>query len=267
MHQLAVDVPEVPGIGGEQTAIAQAVDQARHPAGQPVDLGDGSGTEDFRPQAGDAQAVADVALGLLAGHRLEVEAGRDALVELAQVLALEHLPELRLADQDDLQQLVLGGLQVGQQPHLFEHRRGQVLGLVDDQHRTAPLGVGVEQVPVEGVDKDLEALGLFGVGDSQLVADAGHQLGLGQPGIEDQRDIDGVGELFDHAPADHRLAGPHLAGQQHEAAPLVGPVQQVGQRLLVPGAGVQVARVGGQRERGLFDAEVFGIHGPYTKVR
>ena len=66
--------------------------------------------------------MCDVSVGVVAAERTEVVARRDALRELAQLFAREHLVELRLAEQDDTQQFSLVGLEVGEQADLFQHR-------------------------------------------------------------------------------------------------------------------------------------------------
>ena len=84
--------------------------------------------------AGDAQPVRDVSGNTLAVERLQTAARGHALVELAHLRQLQLRPQLELADQHDLQQL-LRRLEVGQDANLFEQRRRQILRLVDDEHR------------------------------------------------------------------------------------------------------------------------------------
>src|SRR5262245_45370506 len=84
--------------------------------------------------ARNAQTMHDVALGLEPVERREVVADRDALPELAQLLAIELLAKLGLADEDDLQQLALVGLEVGQEPDLLEQLGLEVLGLIDQEN-------------------------------------------------------------------------------------------------------------------------------------
>ncbi len=63
----------------------------------------------------------DVLRCLVTAQRLEVIATGNALGELSQVIPGEQVTEFRLADQDDLQQLLLGGLEIREQAHLLEH--------------------------------------------------------------------------------------------------------------------------------------------------
>ena len=59
--------------------------------------------------SGHVNAVADVAVGLAPIERLEVVPDRDPL---AQARSVEDVAEFRLADQDDLKQFLLIGLQI-----------------------------------------------------------------------------------------------------------------------------------------------------------
>ncbi len=80
-------------------------------------------------------------------------AHRDPLSELAKFVAIESVSKLRLADEDDLQQLVLISFEVGQQPDLLEQLVRHVLRFIEeeDDHHS---GVGaIEQELVEPLDQ------------------------------------------------------------------------------------------------------------------
>ena len=124
------------GVGAEQRAVGQQVDAPRHAARTLVDAL-------HAPCASNGNAPARPATprrwrrylhGLGFGQRVEVVARDHALRQLLELGPREHRAQLGLADQDDLQQLALVGLQVGQQAQLLEHVGRQVLRLVDDQH-------------------------------------------------------------------------------------------------------------------------------------
>ena len=84
-----------------------------------------------------------------------MEARDHALRQLLEVGPLEHRAQLGLADEDDLQQLPLVGLEVGEQAQLLEHVDRQHLRLVDDEDVVLADGVGLEQEVVERVDVGL----------------------------------------------------------------------------------------------------------------
>ena len=62
----------------------------------------------------EAQAMADIARGLIACKRAQAVLERDALPELAHRFARQQNVELRLAEQHDLQKPVLFGLEIGE---------------------------------------------------------------------------------------------------------------------------------------------------------
>ena len=153
------DVDHVPAVrvGAEHDAIAEQVDAPRHPARNLVDALQRLAVERDRPRhAGDREAVANVVLGLLGRERLQVKARDDALRELLEVGPLEHRAQLGLADQDDLQELALVGLEVRQQAQLLEHLGRELLRLVDDQDVVLADCVRLQQEVVEGVDIGLD---------------------------------------------------------------------------------------------------------------
>ena len=97
----------------------------------------------------------DVRPRVVHGERLEVIAGRDALGELTEILALEQRDQLGLADQDDLQKLLSRRFQIREEPDLLEHLGREILRLVDDDDRASAARVRIEQVAIERVDERL----------------------------------------------------------------------------------------------------------------
>ncbi len=71
-------------------------------------------------RSGHRQTVAQIGFGLRFAERGQVEARGDALGQLAQVFASEHVAQFGLTEQNDLQQLLRGSFQIGQQAHLFQ---------------------------------------------------------------------------------------------------------------------------------------------------
>ena len=126
---LALSLHERP----EQRAVAEDVDQTRHPAAEALQPADHRRGEKILAGSGNLEPVPDIRARLLARERPEVEAGRHPLRELTQFRSGERGAQLGLAHQDDLQQFAAARLEVGEQPHLLEHRRAEVLRFVDDQ--------------------------------------------------------------------------------------------------------------------------------------
>jgi hypothetical protein len=255
------------GEGAQQGAVADDVDQARHATRQSPHLAQGAVREHFLRGTGDAQAVTHVGRGLVAGERIEVVTTGDALRELPQLGAVQHLAQLGLADQDDLQQLLGLGLEVGQQAHLLEHVGREVLRFVDHQHHASALGVCLQQAETEQVDQVLEAaLGARLHRDAQLLADGQQEFCGGHARVQDQRDLGVLGGLGQQRAHHRGLAGADFTGQLDEAARLVDAVHQVRQGLRMPFREEQVARIGRDR-KGLFvQSEKRGVHGYLRSV-
>ncbi len=248
------------GVGAEQGPVAEGVDESRHAARQAMHVPERAGVEDFPAAAGQRQPVPHIGVRIGLGQGQQVVARRDALGQLVQLLAGQALDQLGLSDQDDLQELLLLGLQIREQAELLERADAQVLGFVHDQDRTALVGVSRQQMAPEGVDERLPTGRGRLVLRAQLVADGGQQLLGREQRIEDQRDVDALGEPIEEQAAYGRLAGPDLAGELDEAAVLLDAVEQMGERLLVTRAQVDEARVGRIRERSLAETEVRDVH-------
>ena len=156
----------------EQRAIADHVDDSWHATREPVNFPERGGRERLGGGARHAHAVLDVTPRFLGGERVEVIPGGDALRELAQFRPREQITQLGLPDQDDLQQLGRRRLEIGEQPHLFERVRAQVLRLVDDQHDAPSARVRVQQSAADQVHQQLDAAAPgLGYRDPQLLAD------------------------------------------------------------------------------------------------
>ncbi len=59
------------------------------------------------------------------------------MIELPQFRLVQHVEQVQLSDDHDLQQLLIVGLEVRKDANLFEHVGRQVLRFVDDQHGAA----------------------------------------------------------------------------------------------------------------------------------
>ncbi len=174
----------------EQGTIANNVDDPRHSAREAIHLVKRRRGEQFVGGASDAEPVSHVRRRLVLGQRIQVVAAGHALCQLAQLITRQQLPQLRLPDQDDLQQFLRVGLEVREQTHLLEDLGRQVLGFIDHDNHATSSGVGAQQVLVEDIDQILAALGR-GVGHSNadLLADGQQELQGGHARIQDQRDF------------------------------------------------------------------------------
>ena len=227
-----------------------------------MDLVQGMRRKDFLLRTRDTQAMPYVAFGLLARQRLQVIASGDALRELAQLRAVQQFAQLRLPDQDDLQQLLRGRFQIREQSHLLQYIDGQVLRLIDQHDDASALRVGVEQPPIERVDHLLDTV-VIGFWDlqPQLLTDGLQEFDSRYARIQNHGDV-GVMRNPGQERAHHcGLAGTYLAGELNEAAGFVDAVEQMRECLRVALAQVEIARIRCNGE-GLFaETEEAGIHG------
>ena len=157
----------------------------------------------------------DVAERLPFGKGAQATADADALVELAQVGPRELGLELGLAGKDDLQELPVRGLERGQDADLLERTHAHLLCFVDHDHDGLALTTRGQEVLAEHGHQlaprrstPLEA---------EVVQDRADQLGLRQVGIEHQHALRLRGQLAEQRAAERRLAGPHVAEQEHDA--------------------------------------------------
>src|SRR5205085_8659676 len=86
---------------------------------------------------------------------LQLVPNRDALVQLPQFRRPQQRRQVQLADEDDLDQLLLVGLEIRQDADLFEDLQRQVLRLVDDHHRAGAERDQREEKVVQRVDEIL----------------------------------------------------------------------------------------------------------------
>ena len=172
----------------------------------------------------------------------------DALAELPQAPVAELLAQLRLPDEHDLEQLGPAGLEVGEHPDVLEHRPGQVLGLVDDQDDAAARLVLLQQDWLRASTCGPPPLGK---GDLEVAEHDLEKLLEGQVRVEDEHGLDARAQPRQDVADQRGLPGPHLAEDQDEAPPLLDPVGDVRERLLVRLAREQVLRVRGEPERAL----------------
>ncbi len=257
---------------GYERIVAKDVDLPGGAAGVVVDSFQGRPAEQGLRILGPglAQAVQNVVPALLFGQGLEDGPDGDALLELPELGTVQLALQLRLADEEDLQQLVRARLQVGQHAQVLHGLDGHVLRLIDDQDDVvAPLVLANEhRVQVVHQIRDLVLGGLLllarGLGqwDAELGVDVLQQGLEGQVGVENK---DGL-HLVLHAAllqkgSEHRgLAQPHLADHGHEPLAVLQPVDHGGKGLLVAGAQIEEARVRGDVEGLALETVVGEVH-------
>src|SRR5262249_34854331 len=97
--------------------------------------------------------------------------------------------------------------------------------------------------------------------DAEVLQDALQQIFLGKKRIEHQRRERGAIDLLEERPAQRRLAGPDVAGDDDEAlAPADGVLQQI-ERVGVRTAAIEILRIRRQAERLLGESVILLVHG------
>src|SRR5207249_2741148 len=171
---------------------------------------------------GHAEPVVDVLLGIVGAQRFQPVEDRDALAELTQLGAGELLLELRLSDEEELDQLVALILEVGEQADLLELVALEVLRLVENQDRVVSARAGLPQEPLERRNR----LGLAeraGVREPEAQADVLEQLVTRQRGVGDERYDRARLVLGEHVVERGGLSGADLACDQDERLEILDP--------------------------------------------
>jgi hypothetical protein len=88
-----------------------------------VQLAQGRARKEGPIHARYGEPVLDVGRRILGTEGIEMITGGNALIELSQARVVQHIAQLRLSHQEDLQQLVFGRLQIGQQADLLQDPR------------------------------------------------------------------------------------------------------------------------------------------------
>ena len=135
---------------------------------------------------------------------------------------------------------------------------GQILRLVDDQHRVAARRGLFDEKPVQHRARLQHAESRRC--EAKFDGDGLHQQVRVRRRIEDERAGPGITERFEHRPADCRFARANLAGQLHEALPLANAVEQMVEGLAMFRAEKKKPRIGRHLERRFLQAVIFQIH-------
>src|SRR5450432_3642183 len=153
----------------------------------------------------------------------------DALAQLAQARIVELVPELRLSDENDLQELALVGLEVREESDLLEELGLEILRLVDEEHDVVVARGLVEEILIQEVlvPGPVE----LARPQPELDQDRSGELGAGQDRIQDQSGMDGRTELLEHRACHGRLARSDFPRDLDEALALPDAEEDVVERL------------------------------------
>ena len=204
-----LDLARALGKGRQQGLVGQQVDGADAPTRGLGQLAQRARLEQ-RPAlpARPAQAVLDVGRSIGAVQGLQLKAVHHPVAHLAQLGQGQQRVQLGLAEEHDLQQLVLGRFQVGQELDLLQRFGRHGLRLVDEHHRAPPLGVALQQSLLDSQHQGL-TLG------------RGLQTPIGNQGLQDfTRTERGVGQIDQIDLIARQALGQHAAQHGFAAADL-----------------------------------------------
>ena len=214
----------------QQTHVAEVVDSSRHALCLSMNLLEGITGEDLPLRAGPGKPEVDVLHHLVEGERAQMVADGDPGVELFD--PLDDPAQLRLADEQQVEQEPVVELVVEQQPDLLEIRRREQLRLVDDEERHLVLleiphhhlAQRVQQI-VLGVRRRVEA---------ELVEDLADELDGLEHGVRDETHVIFLlGEVLDESAGKRRLSATHVPREQRGPLAAHDGVRQAGHRLAV----------------------------------
>jgi hypothetical protein len=168
--------------------------------------------EDSSLAAGDEEMVFDVADGGLQVERREVKRDANALTQGIEGSKAEFEGQVRLTEEDENE--AGGGVHLGveQEAELFEQIRGELVGLINDEDRTAALTVGVVEGIAELGQHLAEGVSRFNLKAQQDLAieDGGIEMGIGQVNDGEELAVEGMSESAQSS----RLSDADIAGNQ-----------------------------------------------------
>ena len=206
-------------------------------------------------RARDAQPGPDILARFARGQRRDLAAQPDPLLELLELGEVELGLELRLTHEQDLQELVRRGLEVREQPDLFQRRGVEVLRFVEDEDGVL---AGPFALDEEVVQRDEPPrLRRLAIGNPKVREDVLENAVKRERGVEDEGDRGLSVEPLPKGVEQGGLSRAHLAGQDHEAFALLDTVLELGERLLMPRTHVEEFGIRGRVE-GLLAESVEG---------
>ncbi len=183
----------------------------------------------------------------------------DALLEGPVFRGCDNVEEFLLPHEEDIQQLSIGILDVGEQPDFLQQGLVQTLGLVDDKQGIASGGAGLAQELFEVEQK----INLVRVASAHAVGgrDKVEKRHGGQARILDGGHDNILVELAEQGADEGGLAGAHAPGKQQKSLAVAHAVDQYRQGLPVLAPQPQEGRVGADLERLLRQSVEVAVHG------
>ena len=174
--------------------------------------------------------------------------------------------ELGLTDEQDLQDLLVRRLEVGEEPDLLEGVRIEILGLVEDQDGVLAGALALDEEILKR-EKPLGRRCFPRLADAEVLQEVLEDPVEVEHRIGDERDGGRLVQSFEQCLEQGSLAGSHLAGQQDEALALLYSVQELGERLSVRWRQMEKPGIGRRIERRLLKPEEGEVHGHEARSR
>ena len=130
--QLVADDLLVVGESVYERGVAENVDHSRNPAAGSPDQCTSLLREKWARSAHSLKAKGDIVGNFSAIQRPQMKVGRNSLRELMQLGQQEQIPQLGLPDKDELQDLELIRVDIGQHPQMLEGLGFEILCFVDN---------------------------------------------------------------------------------------------------------------------------------------
>src|ERR1700691_5320367 len=185
----------------------------------------------------------------------------DPLFQLPQIGRVEFVVQFGLAHQQNLQQLLVGRLQIGQKPDFFQNLRRKVVSLVDHQNRRQFFLAARDHI-ARNLQQQF-ALVLADRRDAQITRNVLQEFDGRKQSVE----YIGIGniaallERLQQAAQQQGLARSHLAGKDDEAFVPPDAVVKRGQRFVMPPGGKQKRRIRSDFEGVALQAVKGLVHG------
>ena len=206
-----------------------------------------------------AQTEHQVFAHLVDGQRHQSETVGNALAQLADIRLAQILIQLGLAEQHDLQQLVVFGFQIGQQAHFFQRCQRHALRFFDKNHHALAVGVAFEQVRLYGLH-DFEARRLAVEVQMQLEGDGVQNFFRRNARVGEINGFHVFGQALHQHVAQHGLAAADFTAYLDDAFAMRDGVNQCLKDRPAITAAEEKIRVRGNLEGRLIEAEMFVIH-------
>lgn len=185
---------------------------------------------------------------------------RDPVLELPDFRLPQVVVEFGLAEERHLQQFVVFGVDIGQQPDFFQRGDRHALGFLDNHHHALALCVPLDQIILQGMH-DHESGRVRCYRQMQFESDGVEDFPGGDARVGEVHCFYLVGKPCEQRVAQHGLAAADFTGDLDDAFAVTDGVDQCLEDGATVSAAEKKARVRRDLEGCLCQAEVFVIHG------